>query len=115
MALYLRSLSAVRIANHGCFCTGIEHAQAITDELRQHDITAECVTGDSAARTSADILKRFKLGDIRAVVNVAVLTTGFDAPNIDLIAMLRPTESPALYIQMSWAWLAPVKNIAPTV
>ena len=82
------------------FCTGIEHAQAVTDELRQHDITAECVTGDTPQGQRADILKRFKLGDIRAVVNVAVLTTGFDAPNIDLIAMLRPTESPALYIQM---------------
>ena len=82
------------------FCTGIEHAQAITDELRQHDITAECVTGDTPQGQRADILKQFKSGDIQAVVNVSVLTTGFDAPNIDLIAMLRPTESPALYIQM---------------
>ena len=57
MALYLRSLSAVRIANHGCFCTGIEHAQAITDELRQHDITAECVTGDTPQGTTRRYLK----------------------------------------------------------
>lgn len=34
------------------------------------------------------------------MVNVAVLTTGFDAPHVDLIAILRPTESVSLYQQI---------------
>lgn len=83
------------------FCAGIEHAQHITDELLQRDIKAACVTGKTPAGERAAILQRFKAGDLQAVVNVSVLTTGFDAPNIDLIAMLRPTESPALYMQMA--------------
>lgn len=83
------------------FCAGIEHAQHITDELLQRDIKAACVTKNTPSAQRADILKQFKAGDLQAVVNVSVLTTGFDAPNIDLIAMLRPTESPALYMQMA--------------
>ena len=82
------------------FCAGIEHAQHITDELLQRDIKAACVTGKTPAGERARILQQFKSGDIQAVVNVSVLTTGFDAPNTDLIAMLRPTESPSLYMQM---------------
>lgn len=82
------------------FCAGVEHAQHITDELLQRDIKAACVTGKTPAGERASILQRFKSGDLQAVVNVSVLTTGFDAPNTDLIAMLRPTESPALYMQM---------------
>jgi len=34
------------------------------------------------------------------MVNVGVLTTGFDFPEIDLIIMLRPTNSPVLWVQM---------------
>lgn len=82
------------------FCAGIEHAQHITDELLRRDINAACVTGKTPAGERARILQQFKSGDIQAIVNVSVLATGFDAPNTDLIAMLRPTESPSLYMQM---------------
>jgi len=37
---------------------------------------------------------------LRCLVNVNVLTTGFDAPNVDLLAILRATQSPSLYVQM---------------
>jgi DNA repair protein RadD len=47
------------------------------------------------------MLTEFKAGTIRALTNANVLTTGFDAPSIDLIAMLRPTMSPGLYVQMA--------------
>lgn len=42
----------------------------------------------------------FKARKIRYLVNVSVLTTGFDAPHVDLIAILRPTESISLYQQI---------------
>ena len=84
------------------FCAGVEHAEHVCTELTdQHGINAACVTGKTPANERASILQRFKAGDLQAVVNVSVLTTGFDAPNTDLIAMLRPTESPALYMQMA--------------
>lgn len=82
------------------FCAGVEHATEIHAELLQNGVSAAIVTGDTPSSQRAEILQQFKAGIVKAVVNVSVLTTGFDAPNIDLIALLRPTESPALYMQM---------------
>ena len=45
--------------------------------------------------------RAFKRGEIRALASMGVLTTGFNAPAVDLIAMLRPTKSAGLYVQMA--------------
>ena len=47
-----------------------------------------------------DILEQYKNGTIRSLINVNVLTTGFDDPDIDCIILLRATQSTSLYIQM---------------
>ena len=83
------------------FCSGVDHAHHIKDVLVSLGITAECVTGDTPAKERDRMLVEFKAGRIRAMTNANVLTTGFDAPGIDLIAMLRPTMSPGLYVQMA--------------
>lgn len=83
------------------FCAGVAHAQHVRDVLCAFGITAECVTGDTPAKERDRMLAEFKLGRIRAMTNANVLTTGFDHPGIDLIAMLRPTMSPGLYVQMA--------------
>jgi DNA repair protein RadD len=59
------------------------------------------VTGETPSAERDRILTDFKAGRIRALTNANVLTTGFDAPGIDLVAMLRPTMSPGLYVQMA--------------
>jgi DNA repair protein RadD len=83
------------------FCAGVQHAQHIKDALVAQGIVAECVTGETPSTQRDRILKDFKAGTIQALTNANVLTTGFDAPSIDLIAMLRPTMSPGLYVQMA--------------
>lgn len=83
------------------FCAGVEHARHIAEALRFRGITAEVVTGETPKAERANILRDFKDGRIKALTNANVLTTGFDAPSIDLIAMLRPTMSPSLYVQMA--------------
>ena len=45
-------------------------------------------------------LTGIKRGEIRALASMGVLTTGFNAPGVDLIALLRPTKSAGLYVQM---------------
>lgn len=82
------------------FCCGIKHAENVLAELRKHDRSAEAVFGDSLPEFRAETLEKFKAGKIKYLVNVGVLTTGFDAPNIDCVALLRPTASPGLYYQM---------------
>lgn len=83
------------------FCAGVDHAMHIRDELRSRGIHAETITGETPKKERARIILDFKAGKIQALTNANVLTTGFDAPNIDLIAMLRPTMSASLYIQMA--------------
>ena len=83
------------------FCAGVNHALHVRDALRTAGITAEAVSGKTPKAERDAIIHQFKSGAVRAITNVNVLTTGFDAPDIDMIAFLRPTESPGLYIQMA--------------
>jgi DNA repair protein RadD len=83
------------------FCSGVDHAVHIKDILNARGIPAECVTGMTPKKERERILSDFKDGKYRALTNANVLTTGFDYPDIDLIAFLRPTMSPGLYVQMA--------------
>ena len=80
------------------FAIDIEHAENIKACLLKHKISACCI--HSKMEEDKDIeLALFKKGFYRAVVNVDILTTGFDEPGIDLIAMMRPTMSPIIHVQ----------------
>jgi DNA repair protein RadD len=89
------------------FCAGVKHAQAVADTLNAYGIVAECVTGDTPKAERERILTLYKAGKIQALTNANVLTTGFDYPDIDLIAMLRPTMSASLYVQMAGRGMRP--------
>lgn len=82
------------------FCAGVDHTRHVTAALRQAGISAEYVIGETLPIIRQDNLNKFIRGEIRALVNCDVLTTGFDAPNCDCIVLLRPTASPGLYVQM---------------
>ena len=69
--------------------------------LRTFGITAETVTGETPAAERDAIIKAYSRGEIRALTNVNVLSTGFDYPGIDCLVFLRPTLSPGLYVQMA--------------
>lgn len=88
------------------FCTGIEHAKNICSLLSEH-VSAACVTGETPKAERDRIIEDFKSGRIKALTNANILTTGFDFPDIDLIALLRPTMSPGLYMQMAGRGLRP--------
>jgi len=82
------------------FCAGVSHAMNVRDALLAKGITAAVVTGETPNGERAAIFRDFKAGRIRALCGMNVFTTGFDAPAVDLIAMLRPTLSTGLYVQM---------------
>jgi len=81
------------------FCSGIAHADAVRDALFSRGIEAATITGKTPREIRKKQLRDFKAGRFRALVNVNVLTTGFNVPGLDLIALLRPTKSPGLAIQ----------------
>lgn len=81
------------------FAAGVKHAEHVQRVL--HGAGHECgfVCGDTLPFERAETLERFKAGALKYLVNVNVLTTGFDAPNIDCVVLLRPTNSPGLFYQ----------------
>jgi len=83
------------------FCPGVFHAAKTAKKLEE--LTGEecgIVTGDSLPLERASTLDRFRRGELKRLTNIDVLTTGFDAPCIDAIAVLRATMSPGLFAQM---------------
>jgi DNA repair protein RadD len=82
------------------FCAGVDHAAHIRDIVREAGYSAETVTGDTPPAERDRLVSAFKAGRIRCLTNANVLTTGFNAPGTDLIAMLRPTKSVGLYVQI---------------
>jgi DNA repair protein RadD len=88
---------------HACliFASGVRHGRHIADVLRdRHGIACGFVCGDTPTEERDATLARFKAGELKYLCNVNVLTTGFDAPNVDCVVLLRPTLSPGLYYQM---------------
>ncbi len=96
------------------FAATVEHAKEIVGLLpaedaalitgdtpgSERDVLIALITGDTPGSERDVLIDDFKAQRFRYLVNVAVLTTGFDAPHVDLIAILRPTESVSLYQQI---------------
>jgi DNA repair protein RadD len=82
------------------FCSGVDHARHVAEEFGRQGITCRTIFGDTPKEERDAIIASFKRGEIRALASMGVLTTGFNAPGVDLIALLRPTKSAGLYVQM---------------
>ncbi|MCC7407355.1 MAG: DEAD/DEAH box helicase family protein [Phycisphaeraceae bacterium] len=86
------------------FTAGVKHGRHVAKMIEQVS-GEECgfIDGETAGVFRDQMIQRFRQGGekgLRYLCNVNVLTTGFDAPNVDCVALLRPTMSPGLYYQM---------------
>ena len=88
------------------FCSLIEEANTVAKGVPG----AVVITGQTEQSTRDKILSQFTKGIIRCVVNVGVLTTGFDYPELECILIARSTMSLALYYQMVGRVMRPHKN-----
>ena len=82
------------------FASGVDHAGMIKAEMDAHGITCEVVTGSDNKTDRNKKIEDFKSFRIQCLVNVNVLTTGFNHKATDLVAMVRATASAGLYVQM---------------
>lgn len=83
------------------FASGVRHGRHVAEVLRdKHGIACGFVSGETDTPERDRLLGEFKTGRLKYLCNVNVLTTGFDAPHIDCVALLRPTLSPGLFYQM---------------
>jgi len=82
------------------FASGVKHADMLKDEFEGHGITCAVVTGADDTKDRDRKINDFKAGRLRCLLNVNVLTTGFNVPAVDLVALVRATASTGLYVQM---------------
>jgi DNA repair protein RadD len=80
------------------FTASVRHAKEVLSHLPKDQ--SALVVGDTELGERDEIVEQFKARKLKYLVNVSVLTTGFDAPHVDLIALLRPTESVSLFQQI---------------
>lgn len=83
------------------FACNVAHAVSVAAAFKMcGEQSVAVVTGDTPDDEREDVVKRIKAGQLRVLVNCAVFTTGFDAPIVDTVVLLRATQSAALYVQI---------------
>jgi DNA repair protein RadD len=82
------------------YCCGVDHAYHVCAEIKKHGVDCKVVTGDTPLDKRDQILNDFKKGKLRCICNVMVLSTGFNAKNVDMIVLLFSTLSAGKYIQV---------------
>jgi len=80
------------------FAASVKHVNEIMESLPP--TLSECITGSTSKKEREQIIKRFKQKRFKYLVNCGVLTTGFDAPHVDVVAILRATSSVSLLQQI---------------
>ena len=82
------------------FCSGVDHAAEMAQALRALGVEAAAVTGLDSNSNRDQAIAAFKAGKLRALCGAEIFTTGFDHPELDLIAVLRATKSVGLWVQV---------------
>lgn len=83
------------------FCVGIDHAEYMADEFNKRGIKSLCLTGENSPEEREKCIKRLESDedDLQVIFTVDIFNEGVDIPSINLVLMLRPTNSPIIFIQ----------------
>lgn len=79
------------------FCVSVEHATQVAADFSESGLKTIAVTAQTSDRQN--IIQQLRRGEIRAIATVDVFNEGVDIPEVDTIVLLRPTESPSLFLQ----------------
>ncbi|MGE4043563.1 MAG: DEAD/DEAH box helicase [Acetobacteraceae bacterium] len=82
------------------FCSTIAHAEHVAAAFNAAGVPAVLVTGEMPAQERRNALAAYASGEARIVVNVAVLTEGWDHPPTSCVVLLRPSSFKCTMIQM---------------
>jgi ATP-dependent helicase IRC3 len=82
------------------FASGVKHAEHLALSFRQASVETAVIIGTTPREEREEILAQFATGKISVIVNVGVLTEGFDEPSVQAIILAKPTRSALLYTQI---------------
>lgn len=103
----LRENGKKKILFFGC---SVEHSRRIALYLQMRGIRARYVDSKMGANSRAEAIEAFRNSDLEVLCNFGVLSTGFDAPNIDCVFVGRPVKSTLLYTQMIGRGMRGIKS-----
>lgn len=86
------------------FCAGRKHAIYMAGCFNEHGIKAcAVVSGDTGLSKGTmergEAIQKFRKGEINVLFSVDMLSEGLDVPDVDMVMLLRPTESPTVFLQ----------------
>ena len=82
-----------------CFALSKEHAHQLSDEFNRNGINTEVITADTTEKKRELILEKLQIGTLQGVVNIEILTAGFDEPSISCVILATPSKSWRKFIQ----------------
>lgn len=92
------------------FACSVEHAHTIAGVLERRGVHAAALDGESSRAVRWQTIQRFRSHQLQVLINYDLLATGFDAPNVDAVAIARPVASRVLFAQMIGRGLRGPKN-----
>lgn len=81
------------------FCVSVEHARFMARKFTEAGLESVALSGEDDPQTRSRELDRLARGELRCVFSVEVLGEGVDVPDVDVLLLLRPTESATLFTQ----------------
>lgn len=82
------------------FAASVEASKNVVERFLTAGISAAHIDASTASDQRRSIIDKFAAGEISVLSNVELFTEGFDCPSVDVVILLRPTKSRALYLQM---------------
>lgn len=95
-AQYLGPLNSVKALG---FCVSVEHAHYMARIFAEHGVAARAVDGTTPGAEREQVLRDLARGAVNVVFSVDLFNEGVDVPAVDTLLMLRPTDSPVLFVQ----------------
>jgi superfamily II DNA or RNA helicase len=96
---YQQRTAATAVRRTLCFCCTVAHADFMAQYFGEHGIRAAAVHSAPTSASRAQSLRDLRVGNLEVICAVDVFNEGLDVPDINTVLMLRPTESPVIFLQ----------------
>jgi DNA repair protein RadD len=81
------------------FCIDVDHCKAVYNKLKSMGISSPYIIGSTGQAKRDELIHRFREGGVRFLLSVDCFFEGFNAPCVDCVVMLRPTQSKGIWVQ----------------
>lgn len=81
------------------FCVSVAHARFMAEQFNSAGLAAQAVTGETPQDVRRQALEDLRQGRLRVLFSVDLFNEGVDIPSVDTLLLLRPTDSPTVFLQ----------------